>query len=861
MSGRCSSSRTVLREESPTSITSPASSSYMPSRSEVSGSLNTERWRLRRLRDTLQADIERADRVLQQMDQVLSPAATPATARSSACSRWPSTSPTPTSNSGTGPNSASCSRLPSGTQAALGGSAATSASASGQWVAVSPPGAVGQLPAAANAGVLLLPGVVAVGSTAPGPSANAVVATAGGNPQEPDGVSASAAAALAVAAGATSHWADMSDHVNLESGASSVQQKAALDAIEQAVADLEASDEVTSGRDAATPAAASITVEAGTESGAPSPTERRHHNTVGTGSASTTLPGSERASRSSSLYMPMSVRSMRRGVPDTVHETCGVSPLRCRSASPSPTASKRLAWHGTPSSSGVVSPQQPGPFASRPRPLKSQLCVALKEALAAGLAAGLNVPDHDIMERAEAMVAAFEAREAAVRSSLRRALSEAEDFASTARSLNDLRELKARLIRGLAAAEDLGLPENELLIAERWLRRVHNAIEDQKGQLRVFCRIRPLNDRERTAGEVEAVQALNGMTVNVRSGGSFSFDSVFAPGSQEEVFEECRGLIQSAIDGHNVTIFAYGQTGAGKTHTMYGNALEEGIAGRAIDELFDLLESVGDRYSAMVTGSMVELYNNQVVDLLRPMRRGAVQPTISVVSARRSSPDFAGYRGQPSAGRVVEQAVRSRAELRTLLDHGIAQRTVAANAINIESSRSHLIFTIGIASTNRETRDTARGKILLCDLGGSERLKKTESTGKRKTEAIEINKSLTALADVIAAVARRQLQVPYRHHKLTQILQDSLGGTAKTLMLVNCSPALGNVQETMMSLAYAARVKKITNSGMPSRSRPPSLSRPGSPGRGRSCEDFGDRGRQLYSVSSSPMCRPRFDPV
>jgi len=113
------------------------------------------------------------------------------------------------------------------------------------------------------------------------------------------------------------------------------------------------------------------------------------------------------------------------------------------------------------------------------------------------------------------------------------------------------------------------------------------------------------------------------------------------------------------------------------------------------------------------------------------------------------------------------------------------------------------------------THDSFTGKILLCDLGGSERLKKTEATGDQMKEAIEINRSLTALADVIEAVAERRKQVPYRNHKLTQLLQDSLGGTAKTLMFVNCSPAESNLQETQMSLSYASRAKGIINTQAP----------------------------------------------
>merc|ERR1719356_2109124 len=131
--------------------------------------------------------------------------------------------------------------------------------------------------------------------------------------------------------------------------------------------------------------------------------------------------------------------------------------------------------------------------------------------------------------------------------------------------------------------------------------------------------------------------------------------------------------------------------------------------------------------------------------------------------------------------------------------------------MNSESSRSHLVFVIRITSVNRETHETLKGKILMCDLAGSERLKKSEVSGEGQKEAIEINKSLTALGDVIEALTKKQKQVPYRNHKLTQLMQDSLGGTAKTLMFVNCSPASSNEEETVMSLKYAARAKTITN--------------------------------------------------
>merc|ERR1719159_1929463 len=145
----------------------------------------------------------------------------------------------------------------------------------------------------------------------------------------------------------------------------------------------------------------------------------------------------------------------------------------------------------------------------------------------------------------------------------------------------------------------------------------------------------------------------------------------------------------------------------------------------------------------------------------------------------------------------------------------MGMRTVAATAMNSESSRSHLILIIRVFSKNRTTGEQLKGKILFVDLAGSERLKKSEVTGDMQKEAIEINKSLTALGDVIEALTKNSKVIPYRNHKLTQLMQDSLGGTAKTLMFVNCSPASSNEDETTMSLKYATRAKKITNQAKP----------------------------------------------
>jgi len=150
-------------------------------------------------------------------------------------------------------------------------------------------------------------------------------------------------------------------------------------------------------------------------------------------------------------------------------------------------------------------------------------------------------------------------------------------------------------------------------------------------------------------------------------------------------------------------------------------------------------------------------------------------------------------------------------ELKSLFDQGLTHRAVAQTCMNTDSSRSHLLLIITIVSTNKETSEELVGKIVLCDLAGSERLKKSKSTGMREKEAIEINKSLSALGDVIEALTTKSKFIPYRNHKLTEILQDSLGGTAKTLMFVNCSPAHSNCEETLNSLRFAKRAKGVIN--------------------------------------------------
>merc|ERR1719387_13859 len=186
---------------------------------------------------------------------------------------------------------------------------------------------------------------------------------------------------------------------------------------------------------------------------------------------------------------------------------------------------------------------------------------------------------------------------------------------------------------------------------------------------------------------------------------------------------------------------------------------------------------------------MMELWKDDLIDLLHSRsknRRHAVHGAAAV-------------------------EVRSKAEMMEAMAEGLQQRHVAETKMNRESSRSHLVFSVVLTGVDESTGRVSTGKMTLCDLAGSERVKKSEAEGEQLKEAIAINKSLSALGDVIEALTTNAKSVPYRNHKLTQLMSDSLGGNAKTLMFVNLSPTAWNAQETLSSLVYATRAKQVTN--------------------------------------------------
>lgn len=431
----------------------------------------------------------------------------------------------------------------------------------------------------------------------------------------------------------------------------------------------------------------------------------------------------------------------------------------------------------------------------------AKVCEALREARMIGLTS----EDEFVIqaERAFMLLSQREAR-AATRDQLARLLTEFKKQCLRTADLDSLQKWKHDINDALIAARGSNLPESEIKEAEMCRRKVHNRIEDLKGQVRVFCRVRPRSAAEKSRDDPIVVQAIDDMAVVMDGQEKFDFDGAFAPGTQAGVFEECSDLVQSALDGFNVTIFSYGQTGAGKTYTMYGTSSDEGISGRAISEIFCIAEASSSWQEISVSASIVEMYNNDVLDVGSLVSRNPR-------SIYNKSSACIGLKGSGELVGLAQLPAGSAEELKALLKLSLEHRTVASHALNSQSSRSHFIFTINVATVNRETGLRTTGKLVLCDLAGSERLKRTEPEGVRRKEAIEINKSLTALGSVIEAVVRKQKQIPYRNHKLTQMLQDSIGGTAKTLMIVNCSPSLSDAAETSMTLKFASKVKSITH--------------------------------------------------
>ncbi|XP_018016363.1 kinesin-like protein KIF3A, partial [Hyalella azteca] len=340
-------------------------------------------------------------------------------------------------------------------------------------------------------------------------------------------------------------------------------------------------------------------------------------------------------------------------------------------------------------------------------------------------------------------------------------------------------------------------------------------------KVRVVVRVRPLSEKEIKDGHTNVVEVNQkaccvsvtnpNMAASSHSSDEppkmFTFDSVFCPDSKQvDVYNlAARPIVDNVLEGYNGTIFAYGQTGTGKTFTMEGIRDKpelKGIIPNSFAHIFGHIAKAEEDQKFLVRVSYLEIYNEEVRDLLR-----SDQSTRLEVKER---PDVGVY-----VKDLITHVVHNADEMDKIMTLGNKNRSVGATNMNTHSSRSHAIFTITIecAQIGLDAKQHWRvGKLHLVDLAGSERQSKTGATGQRLKEASKINLSLSTLGNVISAlVDGRSTHIPYRNSKLTRLLQDSLGGNSKTVMCANVGPADYNYDETISTLRYANRAKNICN--------------------------------------------------
>ncbi|XP_043397378.1 kinesin-1 heavy chain isoform X2 [Lepidochelys kempii] len=319
--------------------------------------------------------------------------------------------------------------------------------------------------------------------------------------------------------------------------------------------------------------------------------------------------------------------------------------------------------------------------------------------------------------------------------------------------------------------------------------------------IKVMCRFRPLNDSEVTRGD-KYVAKFQGEDTVIIASKPYVFDHVFQSStSQEQVYNDCaKKIVKDVLEGYNGTIFAYGQTSSGKTHTMEGTLHDPdgmGIIPRIVQDIFNYIYSMDENLEFHIKVSYFEIYLDKIRDLL-----DVSKTNLSVHEDKNRVPYVKG---------CTERFVCSPDEVMDTIDEGKSNRHVAVTNMNEHSSRSHSIFLINVKQENTQTEQKLSGKLYLVDLAGSEKVSKTGAEGALLDEAKNINKSLSALGNVISALAESSTYVPYRDSKMTRILQDSLGGNCRTTIVICCSPSSYNESETKSTLLFGQRAKTIKN--------------------------------------------------
>lgn len=381
--------------------------------------------------------------------------------------------------------------------------------------------------------------------------------------------------------------------------------------------------------------------------------------------------------------------------------------------------------------------------------------------------------------------------------------------------------------------EECDTLKDQLVKQEQQRRILHNKLQELKGNIRVYCRIRPpttsetkdqlalahfclLSELSKDGSEKlclsnemisknENVSLYNSRKQNASH--CFLFDKVFLPDlTNEQIFDELSQLIQSSLDGYKVCVFAYGQTGSGKTWTMARP--NTGMIPLSINKIFDDIKALSNEgWSYSVEGQFLEIYNETVIDLLA---------TNNLNKTHAIKHDEANH--TTSITNLTTFNLTSKEQAESIFEKASLNRSTAFTQSNLRSSRSHSIFILNLRGQNSKTGHKSAGVLNLVDLAGSERLSNSHATGDRLKETQAINRSLSCLGDVIHALGQlqngaTQHHIPFRNSKLTYLLKNSLGGDSKTLMFVNISPYLTNFNESINSLRFATKVNntKISN--------------------------------------------------
>lgn len=362
---------------------------------------------------------------------------------------------------------------------------------------------------------------------------------------------------------------------------------------------------------------------------------------------------------------------------------------------------------------------------------------------------------------------------------------------------------------------------SEIMVKEESMRRtLHNELQELRGNIRVFCRVRPPLPRENATSNHLKVREFNddagNQVIEVAKNGYgsgpqiFKFDRIFnEKETNYDVFQEIGQLVQSSLDGYNVCIFAYGQTGSGKTYTMLNPT--DGIIPATITHIFNWTKNLKERgWRYDVSCQFVEIYNETIADLLRREEKPAGSASGDDTNSNTKLEIRHNQETKETTiTNVTTVPLTSKNTVDELLKRANKLRSTASTACNERSSRSHSIFIVHLSGENVLTGERSHGILNLVDLAGSERINTSQVIGERLRETQSINKSLSCLGDVIHALGSADASkrhIPFRNSKLTYLLQYSLTGNSKTLMFVNISGNPNHTNETLNSLRFASKV-------------------------------------------------------